>query len=102
MGTLYRIFAIYRKWRYIPAVVNSLRAAEDKPALSLDMMCREGLVVYVPFPDALRGKYQSFTQADISALRKLGYKKAFLTVEEGVGRYVERLLARRGGAKRAT
>jgi len=40
----------------------------------------------------LKGKYQSFTQADIGALRKAGYKKAFLTVEEGVARYVRRLL----------
>lgn len=78
------------------AVVNSLRTHEGKPALTLDDMRREKLVEYIPFPDALRGKYQSFTQADVSALRKAGYKKPFLTVEEGVGRYMRQLLRRRG------
>ena len=66
------------------------------PALSLDAMRQQGLIAYIPFPDALRGKYQSFTQADISALRKAGYKKPFLTVEEGVARYVRQLLQRQG------
>ncbi len=78
------------------AVANSLRQAEGKPALTLDDMRREKLIEYITFPEALRGKYQSFTQADISALRKAGYKKPFLTVEEGVGRYVRQLLRRRG------
>lgn len=77
------------------ATVNSLRQAEGKPALTLEDMRREKLVEYVTFPDALRGKYQSFTQADVAALRKVGYKKPFLTVEQGVGRYVQKLLARR-------
>ena len=56
------------------AVVNSLRQSEDKPALTLDDMRQQGILVYVEFPEKLRGKYQSFTQADISALRKVGYK----------------------------
>ena len=81
------------------AVVNSLRQAEDKPALTLDDMRQQGILVYVEFPEKLRGKYQSFTQADISALRKAGYKKSFLTVAEGVGRYVRQLLQRRAPAK---
>jgi len=76
------------------AVVNSLRKVEGKLSLPLDELQRQGLVEYVAFPDALKGKYQSFTQADIGALRKAGYKKEFLTVEEGVGRYVKQLLAR--------
>jgi len=76
------------------AVVNSLRHAEGKPALPLDELRREGLIEYIAFPEALKGKYQSFTEADIGALRKAGYKQAFLTVEEGVGRYVKQLLER--------
>lgn len=73
-------------------VVNTLRDAQGKSALTLTEMQQQGLVEYISFPEALKGKYQSFTQADISALRKAGYKKAFLTVQEGVGRYVTRLL----------
>ena len=52
-----------------------------------------GRIEYVPFPDELRGAYQNFTQADITALRKAGYDAPFLTVEEAVPRYVEWLRA---------
>ena len=74
------------------SVVNSLRQSEGKAGLDLRQMQSQGLIEYIPFPDALKGKYQSFTQADISALRKAGYKKPFLTVEEGVSRYMSQLL----------
>ena len=77
------------------ATVNSLRQAEGKLALTLEDMRREKILEYTVFPDALRGKYQSFTQADVAALRKVGYKKPFLTIEQGVERYVQKLLERR-------
>jgi ADP-L-glycero-D-manno-heptose 6-epimerase len=73
------------------ATVNACRALEGKPALSLAEMVAQGIVEYVDFPDALKGKYQSFTQADIGALRAAGYDAPFATVEEGVGRYVAQL-----------
>jgi len=44
---------------------------------------------YIPFPPQLVGKYQSYTQADPAKLREAGYRDPFLTVEEGVRRYVE-------------
>ncbi len=50
-----------------------------------------GRIEYVPFPPALRGSYQSFTQADISALRAAGCDVPFLTVEQGVARYLKEL-----------
>ncbi len=50
-----------------------------------------GELDYVPFPDHLRGRYQSFTEADISALRAAGYDKPFKTVEQGVELYLESL-----------
>ena len=73
-------------------VVNTIRAHDQKPALSLSEQVSQGLVEYIAFPDALKGKYQSFTQADISALRAVGYDAPFMTVEEGVANYVEQLL----------
>lgn len=48
-----------------------------------------GEIEYTPFPDHLRGRYQSFTEADISALRAAGYDKPFKTVEQGVELYME-------------
>lgn len=76
------------------AVINALRRADGKPPLALAEMQKQGLIEYIDFPDGLAEKYQSFTQADPAALIKAGYKKQLMTVEEGVARYVERLLAR--------
>jgi len=50
-----------------------------------------GELAYVPFPPGLRDSYQSYTQADIRALRKAGYESPFLDVEEGVSRYLRGL-----------
>ena len=71
------------------AVVNSLRRHRGEPALSLDGLVSEGLIEYVTFPDALKGKYQSFTEADVTRLRAAGYDAPFLTVEAGVARYCD-------------
>jgi ADP-L-glycero-D-manno-heptose 6-epimerase len=51
----------------------------------------EGKIEYIPFPDHLKGSYQSFTQADISGLRQAGYSKEFLDVKQGVARYLDSL-----------
>ena len=48
----------------------------------------KGRLEYIPFPDHLKGSYQSFTEADIGALRASGYDAAFKTVEEGVHAYL--------------
>jgi ADP-L-glycero-D-manno-heptose 6-epimerase len=40
----------------------------------------------------LHGKYQNYTQADISALRSAGYQEPFLNVQQGITRYVEQML----------
>jgi ADP-L-glycero-D-manno-heptose 6-epimerase len=50
------------------------------------------LLRYIPFPEQLKGKYQSYTQADVQALREIGYSEQFLTVEQGTERYVNHLL----------
>lgn len=56
---------------------------------------RRGEIEYIPFPEDLVGRYQSYTQADIGALREAGYKGEFLTVEQGVRRYLDWLNANR-------
>ncbi len=50
----------------------------------------------IPFPDDLRGKYQTYTQADIGALRGTGYDRPFHELEDGVTKYLD-LLDRQGG-----
>jgi ADP-L-glycero-D-manno-heptose 6-epimerase len=49
----------------------------------------QAAIEYIAFPDALRGKYQSYTQADISALRAAGCDHAFADVQTGVSRYMQ-------------
>ncbi len=50
---------------------------------------KRGTISYIPFPEHLKGAYQSFTQADLSNLREAGYTKEFSTVEQGVSDYFE-------------
>ena len=76
------------------AAVNACRAARGEARLTLTEMQQQGVIRYIAFPDELKGKYQSYTQADISALRDAGYAEPFLTVEQGVARYFERLARR--------
>jgi ADP-L-glycero-D-manno-heptose 6-epimerase len=51
---------------------------------------------YTPFPDSLRGKYQSYTQADITALRAAGCNHQFADVQVGVARYMQWLQTKAG------
>ena len=75
------------------ATINTCRAAEAKSPLELREMQASQAIRYIAFPEDLRGRYQSYTQADTSALRDVGYTAPFLTVEEGVRRYCQQLLA---------
>jgi ADP-L-glycero-D-manno-heptose 6-epimerase len=75
------------------ATVNALRTGKAETALTLEEMCQTDLLRYIAFPAQLKGKYQSYTQAEISALRAVGYAEPFLNVEQGVTRYVKYLLS---------
>ena len=74
-------------------VVNSLRRHGGQPDLPLSELIAQGLIEYIPFPDALKGKYQSFTQADPARLRAAGYDRPFAGVQDGVARYVDWLIS---------
>jgi len=74
------------------AVVNTSRELQALPPLTKEQMIAGGTLEYIKFPEALIGKYQSFTQADISQLRSAGYSEPFLTVAEGVRRYIKNWL----------
>ena len=43
---------------------------------------------YIDMPEKLKNQYQYHTQANLSKLRKSGYKKKFFTLEEGVNDYI--------------
>ena len=50
-------------------------------------------ITYVDMPEAIRGRYQYFTEAKMGRLRKAGYTAPFTSVEDGVAAYVARLKA---------
>ena len=70
-------------------VVNTLRKGQNDVPLSLDEAARGGLIDYIDFPAALVGKYQSYTQADLRALRAAGCDHAFADVQTGVTAYMQ-------------
>ncbi len=74
------------------AVLNTLEEREQ----TTQEWVEQGKLEYIEFPPALVGKYQSYTQADLSNLTVSGdYNKSFATVEEGVAKYVKQMLAAR-------
>lgn len=51
-------------------------------------------IEYMDMPEALRGQYQSFTQAPMARLRAAGFNHAFCTLEEGVAAYIQNYLTK--------
>ena len=75
------------------ATVNASRALSGLPALSLPQLVAQNIVEYIPFPEALIGKYQCHTEADLEGLRAVGCDLKFADVATGVRRYVDWLHA---------
>ena len=71
------------------SVVNAMRAFKGEAPQPLEAITAGGSIEYIPFPDALRGKYQSYTQADLTALRAIGCDHQFADVQTGVTQYVQ-------------
>jgi len=76
------------------AVINAVRGARGESPRALKDLVADGTIEYITFPEDLKGKYQAFTQADLTALRAAKYDQPFLDVAQGVGRYCARLLER--------
>lgn len=68
-----------RTWK---ALANAVFAALDKP---VDIR-------FIDMPDALKGKYQYFTQANTDKLRAAGYHAPFTELEDGVKDYIQNYL----------
>ena len=74
--------------RVAAAVINAVRGTDR----TIHDLQAEGLIEYIPFPPQLAGKYQSFTEADMSKLKAAGYPGQFMGVDQGVAAYVKELL----------
>lgn len=75
-------------------VVNAMREAQGQSKLSLQEAVGQRLIRYIAFPEKLKGKYQAYTQADLTNLRAGGCDVEFRRVEEGTAHYVNYLLRR--------
>ena len=75
------------------AVINTMRSLNDSKSatLTLKQAVDQHLLEYIDFPEALIGKYQSHTLANIDLLRAAGYQQSFMTVQEGVADYIHQL-----------
>jgi ADP-L-glycero-D-manno-heptose 6-epimerase len=71
------------------ATINASRALKGEAPLTLEQQVSHGLIEYIPFPQALVGKYQCHTQADLTSLRASGCDIEFADVATGVRRYAE-------------
>jgi ADP-L-glycero-D-manno-heptose 6-epimerase len=76
------------------AAINASRALRGEEPLSLEQQVSQGLIEYTAFPEALVGKYQCHTQADLTSLRASGCDIEFADVATGVRRYAEWLHGR--------
>ena len=75
------------------AVVNALRRQQSEGRLTLEAAAHGSLIDYIDFPAALVGKYQSYTQADLTALRAAGCDHQFTNVQTGVTAYMNALVS---------
>ncbi len=76
-------------------VVNALRAERGEAELTLAQLVELDLIRYIPFPDDLKGRYQSYTQADVTRLRAAGFQAPMRDVRTGVTEYVRYWRARK-------
>lgn len=69
------------------------RSFKDLALAVFGAMGKEPDIKFVPTPEAIRDKYQYFTEANMTKLRKAGYAKEMTSLEEGVRSYVQDFLA---------
>ena len=61
-----------------------------------NLSCNDIKIEFIPFPEELSGKYQYFTQAELSNLRKAGYSNEFTNINDGIENYIK-ILNKTGG-----
>ncbi len=76
------------------SVVNTIRSLRGEVTLTLPELVSQGLLRYIPFPNDLKGRYQSYTQADVTNLRAAGFTGQMRDVQTGVAEYVRALHAK--------
>jgi len=70
------------------------RTFEDLARAAFAALNKEPKISYVEMPEAVRNKYQYFTQANMNRLRQAGYQAPFTSLEDGVRDYVQNYLTK--------
>jgi ADP-L-glycero-D-manno-heptose 6-epimerase len=68
------------------------RAFLDLAKATFNAMNKPENIEFIDTPIDIRDKYQYFTEANMEKLRKVGYNKAFYSLEEGIADYVKNYL----------
>ncbi len=68
------------------------RSFADLAAATMRAVGREPEIVFVDMPEAIRARYQYWTEADITRLRDAGYDAAMTELEDGITAYVRNYL----------
>ena len=68
------------------------RTFKDLATNVMESMGKAPHITYIDMPVDLQGKYQYFTEANMSKLRKAGYKASMTSLEDGVKDYVQNYL----------
>ena len=68
------------------------RSFSDLARALCEAVGSEPMIEIIEMPAAIRDRYQYFTQAEMSKLRRAGYDRPFARIEDGVRRYVQDFL----------
>jgi ADP-L-glycero-D-manno-heptose 6-epimerase len=68
------------------------RTWNDLASAVFDAMGKTVNIEYIDMPESVHNQYQYFTQADITKLRKAGYKKQTIPLEDAIKDYVQNYL----------
>lgn len=68
------------------------RTFKDLVAAIFKNLGKEPVIEFIDTPMDIRDKYQYFTEADMSKIRKAGYKEEFYSLEKGIETYVKNFL----------
>jgi ADP-L-glycero-D-manno-heptose 6-epimerase len=71
------------------------RSFADLAIASFQALGKTPVIEFVDTPADIRDKYQYFTEADMTKLRRAGYRAAFTSLEDGVNDYVGNYLEKR-------
>lgn len=71
---------------------GTARSFYDLAKATWNAVGNEPKIGFKEMPETLRDKYQYYTQADLTRLRKAGFTKQMTTLEEGVRKYVQNFL----------